>query len=326
MKSDLFGTIILAGRTTNRDNRGQTTVSNMFAIDTSNGLFYEGQSHRGHGVWPAPFVSAASIIESDDDLAHLFDGSYIAAAKLLFREDFFDPVTRIRRGRLYSQPTASPQEWYVQQHPAYPNETGHRGGDGAYYKSLHGFNEWQEPQRIKVGATKIALGSKQFFSLWRAVGLEKLITGEYLLTLQSRSTMGTLTELNEDKLPATGKIQILDAVNKVVESANRAGPESVIDRCRDAAQVIVGRWCAELTSDQSWITTELGKLLSRIDGSEQLRKHKLICYSAGAIARLHARKPNEQEARQLPPLHEEDALLALQCLSAIIREVGYSAV
>lgn len=296
----------------------------MFAIDTNNGLFYEGQSHRGHGVWPAPFVSAASIVESDDDLALLFDGGHIAKAKLLFREDFFDPVTRIRRGRLYSQPTATPQDWYVQQHPAYPNQTGHRGSDGAYYRSLCGFDEWQEPHRIKVGSTRIALGTKQYFTLWRTVGLEKLATGEYLLTLQSRSTMGTLTELNEEKLPATAKSPILEVINKVVEAANRAGPESVIDRCRDAAQVIVGRWCAELTSDQSWITTELGRQLSRIDGSEQLRKHKLICYSAGAIARLHARKPNEQEARQLRPLHEEDALLALQCLSAIIREAGYS--
>lgn len=298
----------------------------MFAIDTNNGLFYEGQSHRGHGVWPAPFVSAASIVESDDDLTLLFDDGYIAKAKLLFREDFFDPVTRVRRGRLYSQPMASPQDWYVQQHPAYPNQTGHRGPDGAYYRSLCGFDEWQEPNRIKVGSTRIALGTKRYFTLWRVVGLEKLATGEYLITLQSRSTMGTITEINENKLPAAGKMQILDAVTKAADSANRAGPESVIDRCRDAAQVVVGRWCAEVTSDQSWITVDLSKQLSRMEGSEQLRKYKLICYSAGMIARLHARKPNEQEARQLRALHEEDALLALQCLSAIIREVGYSAV
>jgi hypothetical protein len=55
------------------------------------GVFYEGDNNDLRAIHPTPVVSRASCPFITTP----------AGLEVIFREDSFDPVTRIRRGRLY---------------------------------------------------------------------------------------------------------------------------------------------------------------------------------------------------------------------------------
>lgn len=91
----------------------------MIGIDTNTNLVYEGESVYGHGVWPIPILTSATLIRDEDDWSRVPKSRQLLDSMLLFREDTFDPVTRVRRGRLYER---GPKEtWHVHAHPAAPN-------------------------------------------------------------------------------------------------------------------------------------------------------------------------------------------------------------
>jgi hypothetical protein len=70
----------------------------MLGIHPDRPILYEGPAQNGIGIFPAPFVLLATIIRSEEDLEAIPDRTYIGAARLLFREDYFDPVTRSEEG------------------------------------------------------------------------------------------------------------------------------------------------------------------------------------------------------------------------------------
>src|SRR5689334_21480833 len=94
------------------------------AIDDNRWLYYEGTHSRfGHAIWPMPAVSIATVLRSDVNIATKLPASdFINEAPMIFREDSFDPITRVRRGRLYKAPDSRPEDWRVQPHPAYPED------------------------------------------------------------------------------------------------------------------------------------------------------------------------------------------------------------
>ena len=81
------------------------------------------ESHYwGHAVWPSPVVIPAEIVTEPEGRLHSEDRRNPVADGIVFREDSFDPVTRIRRGRFYQVGNRQPSDWHVQVHPAVPNE------------------------------------------------------------------------------------------------------------------------------------------------------------------------------------------------------------
>jgi hypothetical protein len=82
-------------------------------------LVYEGDGSRAHAVWPSPTLAIATVLCKPSDISELPRSNFLNEAKFVFREDSFDPVTRIRRGRMYKSPGTQPQDWKVQIHPAY---------------------------------------------------------------------------------------------------------------------------------------------------------------------------------------------------------------
>ena len=71
-------------------------------IGDGSGFVYESTENYPWGpLWPAPVVMQASFIEIQDAATSMPDTQH---PKLLFREDTFDPVSRIRRGA--SMPSA----------------------------------------------------------------------------------------------------------------------------------------------------------------------------------------------------------------------------
>jgi hypothetical protein len=65
---------------------------------------YEGpDGFYGYAVWPTPLLVPAQLLLNAEDDAQISEASYVRNATTIFREDSFDPITRIRRGRLYEK-------------------------------------------------------------------------------------------------------------------------------------------------------------------------------------------------------------------------------
>lgn len=288
----------------------------MIGIDTNTNLVYEGQSNYGYGLWPAPVLSLATLMDEALDVGRIPVSSDLFNADTVFREDSFDPVTRIRRGRLYRTPGTRPQTWQVFLHAAI------QGPGPRVALSLHGFDSnYLAAERGKFSNALIALGSADAYTLWRVVGVERIVTGEDLLTLRARSSLGTLPELMESKVPADQLRKVKETLEKLSEASYRAGPESIVDRARDAAQWCVASWQSQKSSDYKLLDVDLGQWPVRLN-EQKLTVLAGIC---GSIARLHSRaKPNEQQKHQSRPLVEDDAEFALASVGLLLREIGWA--
>lgn len=287
-------------------------------------LFYEGDGVRGFGLWPPPVVTIATVlVKQEDEIRIPSSINLYAHPLLLFREDSFDPVTRIRRGRLYESLPTQPNQWFVQPHPAYTEEVGFRRDQAGWLqKDLHGFRAWsaweQLPKDLRFPL--LALGALNAFTLWRIVDVERTVSGEDLLTLRARGALGILPELNEIAIPEDARSRVLETISKLSDAAYRAGPESVIDRARDVAQWCLGVWLAVKRDNAKWRLEDLGSLAKNVPDDRAVLKSV-----AHTIARLHSRgKPNEQERYRTRPLVEGDAEFALAAIGELLRELGWA--
>jgi hypothetical protein len=87
-------------------------------IEENTGLIYEGSGNPDIPAIPLPSVLQAKLIEEPEDWGRLPGGLSGDPRQWTFREDSFDPVTRVRRGRIY-QPWGSsqPSDQSVSPHP-----------------------------------------------------------------------------------------------------------------------------------------------------------------------------------------------------------------
>lgn len=288
----------------------------MIAIDGNTKLVYEGQSGYGYGLWPTPVLSMATLLDSEFEIIGLPTGADLLNASIVFREDSFDPVTRIRRGRLYKTPGTQPQTWRVHLHANV------QGPGPMVSTPLHGFDSnYLSSERHRFNGAMIALGCADAFTLWRVVGVERIVTGEDLLTLRARSSLGTLPELDERNVPPEQLAKVRETYEKLAEAAYRAGPESIVDRAKDAAQWAVGTWLAALRTEPELRKKDLAKLAAALEGESTAVMQGV----SKALARLHARgKPNVQEEKGSRDVTEDDAEFALAAVSLLLREIGWA--
>lgn|GEM_PF-478496 len=303
----------------------------MIGIDRNNWLVYEGASLYGHGVWPTPVITRATLIESPEDWGKLPKSNHIDGAKYIFREDTFDPVTGLRRGRLFQwqDGQSQPSGWHVHQHPAISEDVGHRDPDGRFRKDLltyydfHGFGSKLMTANSEL---VIALGSSDSVTLWTVVSVEQVVSGQDLLTLKARSSLGVLPELDFSKIPVDSKKSVDMALAKLRISAFREQASSVVEQCRPAAQVILSHWFSSITGDPSKVD-DLAELINKIEKHQDGKDRKILLNTGRTLALFHNRnKPNVRErlgelARQIL---ESDAAFSLQAVALLIHEVGWS--
>jgi len=293
------------------------------AVDPNTYLVYEGQGEHGHAIWPSPVLSIATVFLGDVDTAKLPESNELNSASSVFREDSFDPVTRIRRGRLYKRRSGQvqPHNWRLQPHPGYRSDLMKAANNAGWIdRPMNGFDMWPAMRELEVrnSSALVALGTAEAFTLWRIVDVERIVTGEDLLTLRARTALGVLPELNLDAVPEKGRTKVAETLNKLSDAAYRAGPESVVELARAAAQWCVGVFLAEKMKNPDMRLKELGQLARHLqeDANQAV---------ASLLARLHSRnKLNEQERHDTRPIVEGDAEFALAAVGMLLRELGWS--
>lgn len=285
-------------------------------IATNNGLIYEGTGDYGRALWPNPFVTPARIVFASHGTLSAHSSSDPFGCR--FREDFFDPVSRIRRGRFYFAGQSQPIPWTVQPHPALPYEaSASMNGARKDFDMFYGRPIWHEYVKGKKEQPLVLLGVDDRFTVWTIINIEAISTGEDMVTLKARSGLGILPQIDKEKVPASFHSKVEERLDTFLNEVHRSAPASVIDRARDAAhQVLLAHFAPEENAAE-----ELSKL------AEKLEDQKLIIAASAAkiIARLHARgKPNEREKREMREIREQDAELATQCVGTILCELGWA--
>lgn len=287
----------------------------FLGIDPSNGLVYEKATFVGHGVWPTPFLMPAKIIGSlskEITATTLEDTDGL----LLFREDAFDPVSRIRRGRFYkANSNGQPESWQVTIHSATNERTG-----PVPIRGYSAYSIEKETSLFKNRSEQplIILGRQESFSIWTMTNIEKTVYGQDLVTLRMRRTFGALPKINEVAIPSYGKEVVIEKINKLAEEIHRGGPESVIDRAREAVTAILSVFLNDSGKD-------LGDLNKKLKNLPEEKQKHVVQHAANIIGLFHARgKTAEQQKRDFRSITEQDAELAVKCVGTILCDLAWA--
>lgn len=235
-----------------------------------------------------------------------------------FREDFYDPIARIRRGRFYCTQDSLLQQWKVARHPGSPFDSiaPDIHGFGKSLETFYGNPIWHKIQERREFPI-VLLGVDDRFTAWTIINVEAIVTGEDLVTLKARNSFGILPKMLNEKVPEAFQAKLNETLETFADEVHRSSPVSVIDRARDVATHALLAYF-NLQRDSA---LDLGELVKKLRSEGRVIAES----SANIIARLHARaKPSEQEKRDLRPIREQDADLAVQCVGALLCEIGFS--
>ena len=271
----------------------------------------------GRPVLPTPATAPAAIV-SEGDFSPKLPPSYgLEQAKILFREDSFEGVTRSRRGRLYLAADMRPQFWQVP-HASGLNDT----------RSVYPFQGLHVPTHLKEVTSRgdhplLTIGTDASFTIWAIVSLEGTSTGEFLLTLRGRQMFGALPDLVLTSIPLACQRAVVDSVTKLGDEVFRAGPGSVVDRARDAASAILSGYLQHLGAIGPG--RELDDLVKKLNALSDLHKRRVAAAAAEIVRLLHSReKPSVRERLDVQPVREQEAELAVLCVASILVELGWA--
>lgn len=239
----------------------------------------------------------------------------------IFREDSFDPIARVRRGRFYQAGNQQPVQWHVQVHPAIQSEVreANKGVVTKLLETFHGNPVWHRFIKDQKEQPLVLLGFDERFTVWTIINVEYISTGEDLVTLKACSSLGVLPQITVEAIPGRNRNAVMEVLDIFSNEVHRSAPVSIIDRARNA----VSQLLLAYTGLEGKHAKDLSGLVKELEKEEE---PKLIAICASKIiARLHARaKPVEKAKRPLRVIREQDAELAAQCLGVILCELGWA--
>lgn len=290
-------------------------------ICRDSGAIYEGASpDRVFRIHPAPFLTAIRFSSGEP----LRPVNYYAFSlpDLIFREADFEPVTKVRRGSVYSMQgqQIQPWKWRVQD-PLRQDLTTEKWAYGvAQTLDLVTYHQDRLDEIAKRKGTtlpKVVLGWEPFITFWTISSIEHSATSQPLLTLRSHHTLTDLPALHASEIPPEALGAITEAMEKVENSMNRLSAVEVVDRCRDALSILFGALAGNLKLD---LGDAIAAYVAANGGKDDLRSH-----AGRIVARLHSRgKPNERRSKSVPPPSDDDALLAVRCLKKVLVESNWA--
>lgn len=289
-------------------------------FDRDIGAVYDGEMSDGHRVLPPPQLTPIRFFKGTS-IPQLTPWAFGLAPEI-FREDDFDAVTKVRRGRVFRMRSCSqPYSWHVSD-PYRPHlEIVPWGSGAAQHVRLGTYERHCLPELRDLSPLTmptVALGWEPHVTFWKIVSIECNLVGTPVLSLKARHSLGDTPEIIEAQLPKPLLTPLTEALEKVEASVNRLSAMDVIDRCRSALSVVFGYKAGDMSKD-------LGKAIETYVQLDAAGKEN-ICASCGRIvARLHSRgKPNEQAGKGLRPPTDSDADLALNCLKTVLIEFGWA--
>lgn len=294
-------------------------------IEAQTGAVFEGRNNPDLVVRPQPPVSQCHLIQTEADWSRLPGGLTADADRWVFREDTYDPVTRIRRGRVYQTYGNTQPQMIATYRP--PQQELLAKPDARPHPQLSMFHYIACTALLAVpgrayGMTFV-VGSAAGSSAYTVVQMEQLLTGDVMVTLKERSALGVIPELNEAAVTPSSLQPVRQALERAVNSAFRETAVSVVDQCRNAMATVLGHYLAALSPDKAdgLIRSELGQLAKLLVDAK-----KEVCGNAAFIvARLHSRgKSNEQYTKGAREPGDEDAQFAVHALGLVMREIGWA--
>jgi len=301
-------------------------MSSKLGVDTSYGIVIEGASHRAHLVWPTPVMSAARFFDKTGN--EVAKHQFSIEPPYYFREDSFDSTSRIRQGRFYKTTGNSGGNWKVNPSPLVSIPYTNIDADGTLnVGSLAEYVSWaitSELGRQEISNVMVQIGEEKAATLWQVIHMEATFTGEQLVTLKARQSFGVLPDVNLSKVPEDFAAVILEKLDALEDEYQRAGVESVVDRAREATTAILSSYLQSegLDGAKGKDLSDLVKLLTTHSGKNGRR---VIACAGEIAARLHSRgKHAEQEGRDVRPLREQDAQLAVQCVGVVLCDLGWA--
>lgn len=299
-------------------------MSRLLGIDENWGLVYEGSSRDGvHVVWPTPVITPAKLV---DATAKEFAATHSGQADYYFREETFDPVSRIRRGRFYKFAGRSGSGWWaLPSHQitiprSQTNSDGLLGVSASEYQSCALSAELSSPS---IQHSIVVLGKEKSSTIWRIIHIETSFSGEELVTLKARQSMGALPLVNWNKVPADAVSMVREKLDVLEDDYHRAGAESVVDRAREAATAILSGYLQQDYPEAKG--SDLGVLVKLLGKKNDEHSQRIVACAAEIPQRLHSRgKTAEQEKRGVRSIREQDAELAVQCIGVMLCDLGWA--
>ena len=302
-------------------------MSFMIGVDENRGLVFEGDSNYGaHLIWPVPVMTPAQFLDSSAKEFSSFEAGNTTT--YYFREDMFDPVSRIRRGRFYKFAGTKGADWQVLPSPQVSIQHNGSGNDGMLsIRSLSDYRAFPISGELNnlglsLAPAVVVLGKDKSSTLWSIIHIEASFTGEEMATLKARQSLGALPELNFRKLPAENEISIQEALQTLEDDYHLASPESVVDRANEAATRILNAYL-ELKERRS--QNSLHKAINETGQLDQADKKEVAKNAADIVRLLHGRtKYAVQIDKNTRPIREQDAELAVQCIGVMLCDLGWA--
>ena len=298
-------------------------------FDRLSGLIYEGREGPTQPVWPTPSLIQATLVSGPfkaSDVPGSFDSS---PHGWMYVDSSFDPTSRIRRGRLFQKfGAASWESVHVEAHPALHSDMIKAANNGwRVSKELSVFIECTDLIQMpnQGQGLQLALGQRDSHSVWRILQTERLATGDVMLTLRAESAFGIIPALDKSKIHPDSLRAVEAALERVVNSAYKELPQSVVDHCRNAAVIIVSRFLQSVDPVEVPVERDLGFWINevrRVFGDKDMIPLRA---SLEVINRLHPRvKDNEVYKLGLRIPTDSDAEYAVHAIGFILREVKWA--
>ena len=178
-----------------------------------------------------------------------------------------------------------------------------------------------------MGVKILVLGSGTRVAAYTLLDIERLATGEDLITLRTRASLGVLPDIQPDHTKDERLALSMEQYEKAASSAFRDSAESVIDRCREAASAAIHAYIAALQPESKATGKDLADLADLVDPPHAPREQRrlILGNAARIIARLHSQgKSAERVKRGSDAPSESDAECALALLGKIYRDLGWA--
>ena len=277
------------------------------------------------GVWYEGDSFSLRVMLQNTMLLPICFPSHLPNVDMLFREDYFNSATRVRRGLLYRNEN-NMRTWGAENVSLFPhNDSSHRTN---VFRVNRCYAMAEHP--VNLGWMAV-LGDNNAQSYWTVVFAEKMGLEAHYLTLKSKTYFGVLPEVNWKEIPEANHKDIRQALDAVVEAAPTQAPQPVIEACRNAAcHMISAKFPGsnptgkkDLGHIVKWLI-KVGKIESCAHAASAIPC--LLDLSSGhLINQLHSRaKANATAQHGTRPVSRQDANLAVDAIAFLLQDFGWA--